>query len=388
MSFDNFFFTDEEKMIQETVKSLVEEKIAPLAIETDRKEKFPWEQLKYLKELGLMGILAPKEYGGIEASKVSYCIAIEEIAKWCATTALVYFTQTHGLLPVSLFGSAEQKAKYLPDVISGDCLTAFAVTEPNAGSDISSMRTTAQRVEGGYVLNGNKIFITTGDKADLVTVFAMTDPTKKYKGMSAFLVEKGTPGFKVGNIEKKMGVRGSSTAELIFGDCFIPEENRIGEEGDGFKIVMETFDYTRISTAAQALGIAQGAYNIAFKYAQERQQFGKPIYDFQGLQFMLVDMYTDIAAQRSLLYQVAKYIDVNKSGFSLEASMVKLNCSELAGRITNNAVQVLGGHGYVIENHVERMMRDAKITQIYDGTNQIQKVVIGKHLKKKTPVLK
>lgn len=383
MSFTDILLTDEEKMIRETVRTLVEDHIKPYAIEIDQQEKFPWEQINKIKELGLMGIMVPEEYGGFNASKKSYVITIEEISKWCATTALVYFTQTHGLLPVCLFGNEEQKMKYLPRVASGEILTAFAVTEPNAGSDIVNMRTTAKRVDGGYVLNGNKIFITTGDKADLITVFAMTDRSKKYQGMSAFLVEKSNPGLKVGTIEKKMGVRGSSTAELFFDDCFVPEENLIGNEGDGFKIAMETFDYTRISTAAQALGIAQGAFEITFQYAQERTTFNKPIYEHQAIQFMLVDMFTEINAARSLLYQVADYIDRGNQKFTLEAAMVKMHCSELAGRVTNNAVQILGGHGYVVENHVERMMRDAKITQIYDGANQIQKVVIGKQLKKK-----
>jgi alkylation response protein AidB-like acyl-CoA dehydrogenase len=379
VAFTEFLLNDEEKMIRQTVKAIVDKHIAPYAIETDENSSFPWKQIEKLSEAGLMGIMAPEEYGGIDGSKLAYVLTIEEIAKWCAATAVVYFTQTHGLLPVSLFGTEEQKRRYLSSVADGSKLTAFAVTEPDAGSDVASMKTTAERTDGGYVLNGSKIFITTGDKADLITVFAKTG--EGHKGLSAFLVEKGTPGFKVGNLEKKMGIRGSSTASLFFEDCFVPEENRIGEEGEGFKILMKTFDYTRISTAAQALGIAQGAYDIAFQYAQERTQFKRPIYDHQAIQFMLVDMYTEIAAARSLLYQIAASIDKGQKNFSLEASMAKLHCSELAGRVTNNAVQILGGHGYVIENHVERMMRDAKITQIYDGASQIQKLVIGRYLK-------
>jgi alkylation response protein AidB-like acyl-CoA dehydrogenase len=381
MDFTDLLLSDEEKMIRQTVKTITEKFITPLAIETDENGSFPWQQIEKLTEAGLMGIMVPEEYGGIDASKLAYVLSIEEIAKWCAATAVVYFTQTHGLLPVSLFGSEEQKKRFLPDSANGSKLTAIAVTESEAGSDVVNMKTTAVRTSGGYVLNGGKIFITTGDKADVVTVFAKTG--EGHKGISAFLVEKNTPGFKVGNLEKKMGIRGSSTASLWFDDCFVPEENRIGDEGSGFSILMKTFDYTRISTAAQALGIAQGAYEIAFNYAQERKQFKKPIYEHQAIQFMLVDMYTEISAARSLLYQISVSIDKGQKDFSIEAAMAKLHCSELAGRVTNNAVQVLGGHGYVIENHVERMMRDAKITQIYDGTSQIQKLIIGKALRHK-----
>jgi alkylation response protein AidB-like acyl-CoA dehydrogenase len=379
MDFTDILLSDEEKMIRQTVKMITEKYIAPLAIETDEKGIFPWKQIEKLTEAGLMGIMVPEEYEGIDATKLAYVLSIEEIAKWCAATAVVYFTQTHGLLPVSLFGSEEQKKRFLPGSANGTKLTAIAVTEPDVGSDVASMKTTAVRTSGGYVLNGGKIFITTGDKADVVTVFAKTG--EGHKGISAFLVEKDTPGFKVGNLEKKMGIRGSSTASLWFDDCFVPEENRIGDEGTGFSILLKTFDYTRISTAAQALGIAQGAYEIAFNYAQERKQFKKPIYEHQAIQFMLVDMYTEISAARSLLYQIALSIDKGKKDFGLEAAMAKLHCSELAGRVTNNAVQILGGHGYVIENHVERMMRHTKITQIYDGTSQIQKLIIGKSLR-------
>lgn len=381
MAFTDILITDEHKLIRQTVKTIVEKHIAPLAIETDVKEKFPWEQIKKLSEAGLMGIMVPEEYGGMESSKMSYILTIEEISKWCAATALIYFTQTHGLLPVRLYGTEDQKKRFLPQIASGEKLAALAVTEPDAGSDVASMKTRAERIEDGYIINGNKIFITTGDKADYVTVFAKT--AEGHKGISAFLVEKDTPGFKVGHIEKKMGVRGSSTASLWFEDCFVPEENRIGEENMGFSILMKTFDFTRLSTAAQALGIAQGSYDIAFKYALERKQFKRPIYNNQAVQFMLVDMYNDISAARSLLYQIVSAIDKGQEDFTVEASLAKLHCSEMAGRVTNSAVQILGGHGYIIENHVERMMRDAKITQIYDGTNQIQKLIIGRFLEKK-----
>lgn len=383
MYFTDTMLSDEEKMIRDTVRVIVEKHVAPYAIETDEEEKFPWNQIEKLSEAGLMGIMVPEEYDGIDASKLAYVLVVEEISKWCAATAAVYFTQTHGLLAVNLFGNEAQKRKYLPDVASGQKLTAFAVTEPNAGSDVVSMQTTAERVSGGYVINGSKIFITTGDKADIVTVFAKTDRDKGHNGLSAFIVEKETPGFHVGKLEKKMGIRGSSTASLWFEDCFIPEENRIGEEGQGFNFLLKCFDYTRLSTAAQALGIAQGAYDIAFQYSQERRQFNQPIFEFQGIQFMLADMFTEIASARAMLYQIAKSIDEGQKDFALEASMAKYYCSELAGRITNNAVQILGGHGYVIENHVERMMRDAKITQIYDGTSQIQKMVMAKQIKRR-----
>lgn len=372
--------SEEEKMIRDSVRAVVKKKIAPLAQQLDEEESFPWEQIKTLADLGMLSILTPEEYGGAAGSKMSYVLAVEEIAKGCAATALVFFTQTHGALSLLLAGTEQQKKKYLPKIASGEMLGAIAITEPNAGSDAASMATTAVKDGNDYILNGNKVFITTGDKADVVTVFAKTDPASRHKGISAFLVEKGTPGFRVGKVEKKMGVRGSSTAELIFDNCRIPAENLVGREGEGFQICMEACDYTRISTAAQALGIAQGAFDIAFQYAQERRQFGKPIYDFQAIQFMLVDMFTEITNARLLLYQSAKLIDEGVRDFAMEASMAKAYCSEVAGRVTDSAVQILGGYGYIRDYQVERMMRDAKITQIYDGTSQIQRLVIARNL--------
>ncbi|MDQ0219454.1 acyl-CoA dehydrogenase family protein [Peribacillus cavernae] len=375
--------SEEEKMLRRSVRSVVKKHIAPLAQKLDEEEGFPWEQIRSLADLGILGILTPEEYGGAAGSKLAYVLAVEEVAKGCAATALVFFTQTHGALSLLLAGSEEQKQKYLPQIASGEILGAIAITEPNAGSDAAGMATIAVRDGNEYILNGNKVFITTGDKADVITVFAKTDPDARHKGMSAFLVEKGTPGLIVGKTEKKMGVRGSSTAELIFENCRIPAENLIGLEGEGFRICMEACDYTRISTAAQALGIAQGAFDIAFQYAQERKQFGKSIYDFQAIQFMLVDMFTEITNARLLLYQSAKLIDEGSREFTMEASMAKAYCSEVAGRVTDSAVQILGGYGYIRDYQVERMMRDAKITQIYDGTSQIQRMVIARNMLKR-----
>ncbi|MEB3102102.1 acyl-CoA dehydrogenase family protein [Paenibacillaceae bacterium T2] len=375
--------SEEEKMIRDSVRAVVKKQIAPLAQQLDEEESFPWEQLKALSDLGMLSILTPEEYGGAGGTQMSYVVAVEEIAKGCAATALVFFTQMHGALGLLLAGTEQQKKKYLPKLASGEMLGSIAITEPNAGSDAAGMSTAAVRDGNQYILNGNKVFITTGDKADIVTVFAKTDFGLRHKGISAFLVEKGTPGFKVGKVEKKMGVRGSSTAELIFDNCRVPDENLLGSEGEGFQICMEACDYTRISTAAQALGISQGAFDIAFQYAQERSQFGKPIYDFQAIQFMLADMFTEIANARLLLYRTAKLIDEGVKDFTMEASMAKAYCSEAAGRVTDAAVQILGGYGYIRDYQVERMMRDAKITQIYDGTNQIQRMVIARNLQKR-----
>lgn len=367
----------EEQMVRDIVRRIVDTDIRPRAVELDETEDFPWAQMKALSENGLLGILVPENLGGQEGSHVLYVAVIEEIARACAATALVYFTQTHAQLPLLLAGTVEQQKTYVPKLASGEWLGAFAITEPGNGSDVADMKTRAERVAGGYVLNGEKIFITTGDKADVLTVFARTG-VDGVKGISAFIVTKGSPGFDVTRVEKKMGVRGSSTAALTFTDCFVPEENRLGEENSGFEMLMKAFDFTRLSTAAQSVGIAQGAYDIAFEYSLGRKQFGRKIYDFQAVQFRLAEMLTEISAGRALLFQTARMVDSGHQPFPLEASMAKLWCSEMAGRVTNEAVQVLGGYGYIREYGVERMMRDAKITQIYDGTNDIQKLVIAR----------
>lgn len=371
---------NEEIMLRDIVREIVDKEIRPRAVELDEGESFPWDQIRALSSAGLMGILTPEEFEGQGASHLLYSVVVEEIARGCASTALVYFTQTHAQLPLLLAGTVQQKREFIPKLASGEWLGAFVVTEPENGSDVANLRTTATRVDGGYVLNGEKIFITTGDKANLLTVFARTGD-KGPKGLSAFLVARETPGVGVVRVEKKMGVRGSSTAALSFNDCFVPDDRLLGEENQAFDLLLKIFDFTRLSTAAQAVGIAQGAYDVALKYSMERQQFGKIIFDFQAVQFRLAQMLTEVSAARAFLYQVARMID-SKAGirFPLEASMIKLWCSEMAGRVTNDAVQTLGGYGYMREYSVERMMRDAKITQIYDGTNDIQRLVIARRV--------
>lgn len=371
--------TDEERMVRDVVRKIVATEIRPRAVELDETEGFPWPQLQALSRQGLMGLLTPEPDGGQGARHLLYVAVVEEIARACAATALVYFTNTHGQLPLRYAGTPDQKRRYLPRLASGEWLGAIAITEPDHGSDVAHLRTRAERVAGGYVLNGEKIFITTGDKADLLTVFARTGPEPGARGLSAFLVEKGTPGLRVVRIERKMGVRGSSTAALGLENCFVPETQRLGEENQAFPLLMRVFDVTRLSTAAQAVGIAQGAYDIALAYSLERRQFGQRIYDFQGVQFRLANMVTDIAAGRALLYQAARVAD-RGGRFTAEASMAKLWCSEMAGRVTNDAVQTLGGYGYIRDYGVERMMRDAKITQIYDGTNDIQRLIIARQV--------
>lgn len=370
-------FSDEERMVRDVVQKIVEAEIRPRAVVLDEEESFPWEQIKALADNGLMGILVPERYGGQEGSHLLYVMVVEEIARACAATALVYFTNTHGQMPILTSGTEAQKLRYLPQMASGEWLSAFAVTEPENGSDAAHMQCRAERVSDGYVLNGEKIFITTGDKADVLVVFARTGD-QGARGISAFIVERQN-GVATSRIEHKMGVRGSSTAAIRFEDVFVPEAQLLGEENHGFGTLMRAFDTTRLSTAAQALGIAQGAYDIALDYTLTRQQFGHRLFDFQGMQFRLSEMLADIAAGRALLYQTARLVDAGKP-FTMEASMAKLWCSEMAGRVTNQAVQALGGYGYIREFGVERMMRDAKITQIYDGTNDIQKLVIARRV--------
>ncbi len=370
-------FTDEDRMVRDVVQKIVEAEIRPRAVELDEEESFPWQQIRALADNGLMGILVPESYGGQQGSHLLYVMVVEEIARACAATALVYFTNTHGQMPILMSGTEVQKLRYLPRMASGEWLSAIAVTEPQNGSDVAHMQCRAERVSDGYVLNGEKIFITTGDKADVLVVFARTGE-QGARGISAFIVERKN-GVTTSHIERKMGVRGSSTAAIRFDDVFVPETQLLGEENRGFGTLMQTFDTTRLSTAAQALGVAQGAYDIALDYTLTRHQFGHRIFDFQGMQFRLSEMLADIAAGRALLYQTARLVDAGKS-FTLEASMVKLWCSEMAGRVTNQAVQALGGYGYIREFGVERMMRDAKITQIYDGTNDIQKLIIARRV--------
>jgi alkylation response protein AidB-like acyl-CoA dehydrogenase len=361
---------------------VAEEKMKPVREKYDEEGIFPWDIVEIFAQTDLFAILMPEEYGGISGKVVDLCIITEELCRVCAGISLSLGATGLGLYPILLSGSEEQKQKYLPAIAEGKKLAAFGLTEANAGSDAGGIETTATKDGDFYVLNGTKQWITNGGEADIYTVFAMTDKTKGARGASCFIVEKGTPGFSFGKKENKMGIRASATSELIFEDCRIPKENLIGKEGTGFMVAMKTFDKSRPMVAAQAIGIAQGALTEAVKYTKERQQFGKPISSFQGVQFMLADMATQIEAARSMVYSVARMIDAGSKKFSKESAMVKYFASDVAMKVTTDAVQILGGYGYMKEYPVEKMMRDAKITQIYEGTNQIQRSIVASNLLK------
>ncbi len=378
----DFTLNEDQSMMQKMVRDFVRDEVIPQAVITDEKKEYPLHLLKKMGELGLMGIPIPEEYGGAGSDFLSYIIAIEEIAKGCASTAVILAVHTSvGTFPILYFGTEEQKLRYLPELASGRMIGAFALTEPNSGSDASSMSTTAVLKGDHYVLNGSKRFITSAGYAGLYTVMAVTGHSKGPHGITAFLVDKDTPGFQVGKREEKMGLHGDVTCELIFEDAMVPVENRLGAEGEGFKVAMSLLDGGRIGIGAQALGIGQAAFDAALVYAQERIQFKQPIFEFQGVQFMLSDMATQLEAARLLVYQAAAR---RMAGLPCgkEASMAKMFASDTAVRVTTDAVQIFGGYGYCKEYKVERYMRDAKITQIYEGTNQIQRMVIAKYLRK------
>ena len=375
----NFQLTEEQNLIRETVRAFAENELADGAKERDEQERFDRELMfDKLAELGLTGIVFPEEYGGAGADYLSYAIAVEELSRVCASTGVTLSAHLSlGANPIYLYGSEEQKQKYLTPLAEGTKMGAFGLTEPSAGSDAGGTRTTAVRDGDEWVLNGSKIFITNGGEAEINIVFARTDKNaEKHHGISAFIVEKDTPGFTFGKKEEKMGIRASLTRELVFENCRIPLENLLGPEDSGFKIAMKTLDGGRIGIASQALGIAQGAFDAAVAYAKERKQFDQAIAGFQGVQFMLADMATQIEAARLVVYQAAYRASAGLS-YSKEAAMAKLFASETAMQVTTKAVQVFGGYGYTREFPVERMMRDAKITELYEGTSEIQRVVIG-----------
>jgi alkylation response protein AidB-like acyl-CoA dehydrogenase len=372
---------EEEAMMLAVVRELVQEKVAPRAAEIDETGEFPWDIKKLFAENDLMGVPIPSEYGGLGGTFVTYVKVVEEIAKACASSSLIVAVQELGMLPIMIAGNEEQKKRFLPKIASGEHLAAYALTEVSSGSDaLGSMRTRAELKGDKYYLTGQKIWITNGSVADVVCVFAVTDPTAGSRGVCAFVVEKNSPGFAVGKKEKKMGIRGSPTVELIFDNCEVPVENRLGEEGEGFKIAMRVLDKSRPGIAAQALGIAAGALEYATNYAKERIAFGKPIGQHQGVGFMLADMKTEVEAARLLLYESARKCDAGEPDVTLWSAMAKLKCGDVAMSVTTDAVQVLGGFGYSSEYPVERMMRDAKITQIYEGTQQIQRLVINRNM--------
>ncbi|SMC48992.1 acyl-CoA dehydrogenase [Papillibacter cinnamivorans] len=377
----DFKLSREHLLLQEMYREFAEKEVKPLAEELDEEERFPVETVPKLARYGFLGLPFPKEYGGQGGDYLSYAMAIEEISKVCATTGVVL--SAHVSLccaPIYEFGTEEQKKKYLPSLLKGEKLGAFGLTEPNAGTDASMQQTKAVLDGDKYILNGTKIFITNSGYADVYIIIAMTDKSKGTKGISAFIVEKDTPGFTVGKKEKKMGIRGSSTCELIFENCVIPKENLIGKEGQGFGIAMKTLDGGRIGIAAQALGIAEGAIDEAVKYVKERKQFGKRISQFQNTQFQLADMYTKAQAGQMLVYKAA-CAKQDKEPYGHLAAMAKLYCAEMASDVTRRAVQLLGGYGYTREYPLERMMRDAKITEIYEGTSEVQRMVISGFLK-------
>jgi len=372
--------SEDEQSLIEAIGEIARERVAPRAAEIDHTAQFPWDMKELLAQQDILAMPYPEEYGGLGSSELAVVMAIEELSRNCATTGLLLAVQQLGSLPIMLMGNEEQKRKYLPSLASGEWLAAFGLTEAGSGSDAAAMQTFAVRSGDKYILNGSKRFITNGGLAHVNSIFAITDTRVGTRGISAFIVEKDFPGFSVGRIEDKMGRKGAQTAELIFTDCEVPAENLLGHEGDGFKIAMMTLDRTRPGVGAQALGIAQGALDLAVSYSKQRVQFNRPIADNQGIQFMLADMATKVEAARLLVYNAAEMIDRGEPNFSKYSSMAKMYASDIAMEVTGDAVQVLGGYGYMKEYPAERMMRDAKITQIYEGTNQIQRLVIARAL--------
>ncbi len=378
----NFKLSEEHEMIRKMVRDFANKEVAPTAEERDEEERFDRELFDKMAELGLTGIPWPEEYGGIGSDYLAYCIAVEELSRVCASTGVTLSAHTSlAGWPVYTFGTEEQKQKYLRPMAEGSKIGAYGLTEPASGSDAGGMKTNAKEDGDHWILNGSKIFITNGGIADIYIVFAVTDPTSKHKGTTAFIVEKDFEGFSVGKKEKKLGIRSSPTTEIIFDNCRVPKENVLGELGQGFKIAMQTLDGGRNGIAAQAVGIAQGAMNAAIDYAKEREQFGKPIAANQGISFKLADMATSIEASRLLTYQAA-WLESNKYSYSKESAMAKLMAGDTAMKVTVEAVQVFGGYGYTKDYPVERFMRDAKITQIYEGTQEIQRLVISRMVTK------
>jgi alkylation response protein AidB-like acyl-CoA dehydrogenase len=374
--------SDEQREIRDLVRTLSRERVAPRAAEIDKSAEFPWDMVELLREYDLFGLPFDEEHGGTGTGALMVLVAIEELSKVCATTGLLLAVQELGSLGLKLAGTDEQKARYLPRLASGEWLPAYALTEPGSGSDSAAMRTEARREGDEYVLNGSKRFITNAGVAELYTVFAKTDPAAGHAGISAFVVEAGSPGFEVGRIEPKMGIKGSTTGEIFFNDCRVPAGNLLGEEGDGFPIAMRVLDRSRPGIGAQGLGLAQGATDYALEYAKSRETFGRPIAEHQLVAAALADMETKCEAARGLLYKCGQLIDesADRAELTKISAMAKLYCTDVAMEVTTQAVQILGGYGYIQEYPVERMMRDAKITQIYEGTNEIQRLVIAREM--------
>lgn len=375
----NFTLTEEQQMVREMCRKFADNELAPKAAQYDKSHEFPWEHVKKLAEMGMMGVVYPEEYNGAGMDYICYAIAVEELSRGCASTGVI--VSAHNSLctsPIYYYGTEAQKKKYVSKLASGEWIGCFGITEPEAGSDAAGTKTTAELKNGKWVLNGTKNFITNGGVANVAVVNAITEKGIGHKGLSMFIIEKGTPGFSVGKVEDKLGICASSTTELVFDNCQIPEENLLGKKGDGFKIAMHTLDGGRVGIAAQALGIAQAALDASARYAKDRKQFGKPIAGFEAIQWMIADMRTEIEASRLLTYQSAQLMGTgDRQKYSRYAAMAKLFASETSHRVTHKAIQIFGGYGYIKEYPVERFYRDARITEIYEGTSEIQRLVIS-----------
>jgi alkylation response protein AidB-like acyl-CoA dehydrogenase len=376
----DFDFSPEQVAIRDTIRELVQDRVAPRAAEIDQTGEYPEDIEKLFADNGILGIPFPEEYGGISGSSVTICMGIEEIAKACASSSLILAVQALGSYPILVAGTDEQKKRMCPPLASGEKVAAYALSEPGSGSDAAAMKTRARKVGSDYVISGTKQFITQGSVAGTLVVFAQTDGGSDHRSISAFVLERETSPWKVEKLEHKLGIRGSPTAQIVLEDVKVPAANRLGEEGAGFKIALAVLDRSRPGIGAQALGIAEGAFAYALNYVKEREQFGQPIASFQGIQFMLADIATQIEASRHLVFQAATKVDTRSPDLTKVAAMAKLFASDMAMRVTTDCVQLLGGYGYISDYPVERMMRDAKITQIYEGTNQIQRVVIARAL--------
>ena len=379
----DYFLTEQQKEIRNLTRTIAEEKVLPVRAALDEKEEFPWEIMKILADAGLFGVYISEEYGGLGGGLLDLCIVVEELSRVCSGVAVSYAASGLGTFTLLEFGTDEQRKKYLPDIASGRKLAAFGLTEAEAGSDAGGIKTTATPTKGGYILNGTKQFITNGGDAEVYTVIALTDKSKGPRGASAFIVDKDTPGFTFGRKEKKLGIRASSTRELVFEDCFIPADSIIGKEGMGFILTMKLLDRSRPGLGAQAVGLAQGALEAAVDYAKQRIQFGHPIYAQQAVQQMLAEMGMRVEAARALVYATARMIDAGAKDFTKESAMCKVFASDTAMRVTTDAMQIFGGVGYMRDYPIEKMFRDAKITQIYEGSNQVLRNEIAFELRKK-----
>ncbi len=376
----DYFLDEEQQMIVDLAQQIAVEKILPVRAELDEKEEFPTEVIKAMAQADMFGLFVPEEYGGLGKGSFELCLAIEELSKKCLGISTSYAANALGTFPILLFGTKEQKETYLPDIAAGKRLVAFGLTEANAGSDAAGVQTTAVKDGDGYILNGTKQWITNGGEAEIYTIIAMTDRSRGPRGASAFIVEKGADGFTFGKKEKKMGIRASTTCELVFNDCRVTKESLISKEGMGFIVAMKTLDQARVGVGAQGVGVAQGAFEEALEFSRNRVQFGKSIINFQAIQHMLSDMAIQIEAARSLVYSVARFVDSGAKDITRPSAIAKTFATDIGMKVTTDAVQIMGGSGYMREYPVEKMMRDAKILQIYEGTNQIQRNVIGQSL--------